>query len=113
MRLLARRIARPAHTTVEVYLHTLLYLRQVYPASTFTRRRAHGVPVFQSRHPQVREYIAEIVQLLSKELAKGNLRRLTTVIKSAETGLPVERYILDLLLGEGMVGLTGPASEQG
>ena len=71
------------------------------------------MPVFQSRHPQVREYIAEIVQLIGKELSKGNLRRLTTVIKSSETGLPVERYILDVLLGEGMVGLSGPAAEQG
>ena len=96
-----------------MYLHTLLYLRAVYPPTTFTRRRAHGVPVFQSRHPQVREYIAEIVQLIGKELAKGNLRRLTTVIKSAETGLPVERFLLDVLMGEGMVGLSGPASEQG
>lgn len=81
---------------MEISIHTILCLRAVYPATTFTRRRAHGVPVYQSRHPQVREYVAEVVALLGKELASGNLRRVTVVIKRVEDGLPLERFILDL-----------------
>lgn len=81
---------------VEVTIHTILCIRQVYPVTTFTRRRAHGVPVYQSRHPQVREYVAEVTSLIGKEMEKGNARRVTVVIKTVETGLPLERFIIDL-----------------
>ncbi|CAD6564520.1 MAG: hypothetical protein TREMPRED_005398 [Tremellales sp. Tagirdzhanova-0007] len=81
---------------VEVIIHTILCIRQVYPPTTFTRRRAHGVPVYQSRHPQVREYVAEVTALIGKEMDKGNARRITLVIKTVDTGLPLERFIIDL-----------------
>ena len=81
---------------VEVIIHTILCIRQVYPPTTFTRRRAHGVPVYQSRHPQVREYVAEVTSLIGKEMDKGNARRVTLVIKTVDTGLPLERFIIDL-----------------
>lgn len=68
----------------------------MYPATTFTRRRAHGVPVHQSRHPQVREYVAEVTSLIGKEMEKGNVRRVTIAIKTVDTGLPLERFIIDL-----------------
>ena len=77
-------------------IHTILCIRQVYPPTTFTRRRAHGVPVYQSRHPQVREYVSEVTSLIGKEMDKGNVRRVTVVIKTVDTGLPLERYIIDL-----------------
>lgn len=81
-------------TLLEVTLHTLLCVRGVYPPSTFARRRAHGVPVYQSRHPDVRSYIANVVQGLSKDLELGLLRRVTVVIKAMD-GLPLERFIID------------------
>lgn len=81
-------------TLLEVTLHTLLCVRGVYPPSTFARRRAHGVPVYQSRHPEVRSYIANVVQGLSKDLELGLLRRVTVVIKAMD-GLPLERFIID------------------
>lgn len=96
---------------VEVTLHTILYLRQIYPPTTFSRRRAHGVPVYQSRHPQVREYIAEIVSLLSKELANGNLKRVSVVVKSAASGLALERFLVDV--GYGLVQPDGPGRDVG
>lgn len=81
-------------TLLEVTLHTLLCVRGVYPPSTFARRRAHGVPVYQSRHPEVRAYIANAVKALSEELEKGLLRRVTVVVKAMD-GLPLERFIID------------------
>lgn len=86
---------------MEVVLHTLLCIRLVYPPTTFVRRRAHGVPVYQSRHPSVRSYVSEVVQLVGRELAVGNARRVTVVIKTVDTGLPLERFIFDFgYLGE-------------
>ena len=80
---------------MEIALHTLLCIRNIYPPTTFARRRAHGVPVYQSRHPQVREYISEVCSLLGKEVEKGVARRVTVVIKNT-SGLPLERWIFDL-----------------
>lgn len=80
---------------MEIALHTLLCIRNIYPPTTFARRRAHGVPVYQSRHPQVREYISEVCALLGKEVEKGSARRVTVVMKNT-SGLPLERWIFDL-----------------
>ena len=59
------RILRP----VEVAIHTILYVRQVYPADLFIRRRKYDTPVFQSRHPGLNEYIAGAVRAITDELA--------------------------------------------
>lgn len=86
--------AQAISTLLEVALHTILCVRGVYPPSTFARRRAHGVPVYQSRHPQVRAYIARVVEGLARELQAGLLRRATLIIKALD-GLPLERFIID------------------
>ena len=54
---------------VEVAIHTILYVRQVYPAELFVRRRKYDTPVFQSRHPALNEYIAGAVRAITDELA--------------------------------------------
>ncbi|RSH85976.1 uncharacterized protein EHS24_004163 [Apiotrichum porosum] len=95
---------------LEVVFHTILCIRNVYPATTFTRRRAHGVPVYQSRHPEVRGYLARVVAALSKELEKGTLRRVTLVIKSVATGVPLERFILDAMY-MGLESVQGPQKD--
>ncbi|WWC88379.1 uncharacterized protein L201_003290 [Kwoniella dendrophila CBS 6074] len=96
-----KEIADAVISFLEISLHTILYLRSVYPASTFTRRRAHQVPIYQSRHPQVRSYITNVISSLSPEIYNGKLKRITVVIKGVEDGLPRERMIFDLgYLGE-------------
>jgi len=103
---------------LEISLHTILCLRSIYPPSTFTRRRSHGVPVYQSRHPQVQSYISEICSVLGKEIERGNARRVSVVIKDLG-GLPLERWVFDLGylgVGEGRekeAGLVGaPGAEE-
>ncbi|KAK1925667.1 DNA-binding protein [Papiliotrema laurentii] len=81
---------------LEIVIHTILCIRQVYPPTTFTRRRAHGVPVYQSRHPQVCAYISELVGAIARELELGKVKRVTIVIKTVDTGLPLERFIVDM-----------------
>jgi mitotic spindle assembly checkpoint protein MAD2B len=61
---------------VEIALHTLLCIRQLYGTNTFVRKRAHGVPVYQSRHPAVKEYIAGVVKALHVELCEVCLRQM-------------------------------------
>ena len=54
---------------VEVAIHTILYVRQVYPAEIFVRRKKYNTPVFQSRHPALNEYISGAVKAIADELA--------------------------------------------
>jgi mitotic spindle assembly checkpoint protein MAD2B len=53
---------------VEVAIHTILYVRQVYPAEIFVRRKMYETPVYQSRHPGLNAYIAGAVKAIGDEL---------------------------------------------
>ena len=49
-------------------IHTILYVRQVYPADLFVRRKKYETPVYQSRHPGLNEYIAGAMKAINDEL---------------------------------------------
>lgn len=53
---------------VEVAIHTILYVRQVYPVELFFRRKKYDAVVFQSRHPALNEYISGAVKAIEDEL---------------------------------------------
>ncbi|KAI0801105.1 DNA-binding protein [Fomes fomentarius] len=80
---------------IEVAVHTILYVRQVYPAELFVRRRKYDTPVFQSRHPALNEYIAGAVRAIADELAEGNVDKVVVVIKAPDEK-PLERFIFAL-----------------
>ena len=42
----------------EVAVHTVLYIYELYPRDIFEERRYGSMPVFQSRHPDVNEYVS-------------------------------------------------------
>ncbi|PIL31808.1 transcription factor [Ganoderma sinense ZZ0214-1] len=77
---------------IEVAIHTILYVRQVYPADIFIRRRKYDTPVFQSRHPALNEYIAGAIKAITDEISLGNVDKVVVVIKDAEEQ-PLERFI--------------------
>lgn len=54
---------------VEVAIHTILYVRRVYPAELFVRRKKYDTPVFQSRHPELNGYIAGVVKAVADEIS--------------------------------------------
>lgn len=63
--------------------------------------------MYQSRHPEVRAYIARVVADLQKEMEKGTLRRVTVLIRNVEYGAALERFIVDFGY-MGLEGLEGP-----
>lgn len=69
---------------VEVAIHTILYVRQIYPPDLFVRRKKYDIPVFQSRHPALNEYISGAVKAIADELV--SVRRPSSLINSS--GLP-------------------------
>ncbi|TFK77318.1 DNA-binding protein [Pluteus cervinus] len=77
---------------IEVAIHSILYVRQVYPADLFIRRKKYDTPVFQSRHPGLNEYISGAVKAVGEELTLGNVDKVVVVIKDKEQ-VPLERFI--------------------
>ncbi|KAF2691184.1 DNA-binding protein [Lentithecium fluviatile CBS 122367] len=89
------------------YTHTLLYLRTLYPRTSFARSRFHNTPVYQSRHPLVCDWIRDAIAAVREELLEGTVARIGIVIYSygAEgagngkgTGSVkiMERYMIDV-----------------
>ena len=53
---------------MEVSVHTILYLRNVYPKDLFVRRKKYDAPVYQARHPDLSTYISAAVKSVGDEL---------------------------------------------
>ncbi|KAF9814184.1 hypothetical protein IEO21_05253 [Rhodonia placenta] len=78
--------------TVEVAIHTILYVRQIYPADLFVRRKKYDTPVYQSRHPALNEYISGAIKAIEEELLLGHVDKVVVVIKNKED-IALERFI--------------------
>lgn len=80
---------------IEVAIHTILYVRQIYPADLFVRRKKYETPVYQSRHPGLNEYIAGAVKAIGDELVLGNVEKVVMVIKDKDE-VALERFIFSI-----------------
>ncbi|KAH9968589.1 DNA-binding protein [Russula dissimulans] len=80
---------------IEVAIHTILYVRQVYPADLFVRRKKYETPVYQSRHPGLNEYISGAVKAVGDELVLGNVEKVVVVIKDKDE-VALERFIFSI-----------------
>ncbi|KAF2786167.1 DNA-binding protein [Melanomma pulvis-pyrius CBS 109.77] len=85
------------------YIHTLLYLRSLYPRASFVTSRFHNTPVHQSRHPAVCDWIRDAVSAVRDELLSSSVSRIAIVIFSTDTGGKatgstkiMERFMLDV-----------------
>lgn len=63
--------------------------------------------MYQSRHPEVRAYIARVVHALQNEMGRGTLKRVTVLIHDVESRAPMERFIIDFGYMR-LEGLEGP-----
>ncbi|KAG6821417.1 hypothetical protein H0H93_014214 [Arthromyces matolae] len=80
---------------IEVAIHTILYVRQVYPADLFIRRKKYDTPVFKSRHPALNDYISGAVKAVTEELVLGNVDKVIIVIKDKDQ-VALERFIFSI-----------------
>jgi mitotic spindle assembly checkpoint protein MAD2B len=83
------------------YTHTLLYVRTLYPKTSFVNTRFHNASVYQSRHPLVCEWVRDAVAAVREELLLGTVSRIGIVVFSyggEETGSVkiMERYMIDV-----------------
>lgn len=68
------------------YIHTLLYLRTLYPKTSFVHSRFHNTSAYQSRHPLVCDWIHDAIEAVREELFQGTISRIGIVIFSYENG---------------------------
>ncbi|XP_072036246.1 mitotic spindle assembly checkpoint protein MAD2B-like [Amphiura filiformis] len=80
---------------LEVAIHQILYTRQIYPSGIFESRKKYNVPVQLSRHPDVNQYITDVLQGIKPLIIKQEVQCLTVVILSPDRK-PIERYVFEL-----------------
>ena len=85
------------------YIHSILYLRNIYHPTTFVQARFHNTAVHQSRHPAVCTYIQNAAIAIHAELLIGVVARIGVVLYCLEGDADgegrvqaVERYVLDV-----------------
>lgn len=81
---------------LEVAVHNILYIRNIYPTSIFVRRKKYGVPVQMSIHPYLNEYITECLKTIRDLLQKNEVRKVTVTFFN-ETQRAIERFVFDIL----------------
>jgi len=84
---------------LEATLHSVLYLRNLYPAAIFRKRQKYKVPVHMSLHKEVNEYMASSLRALRPYLERQLLEELAVVVldsagRVAET-VSVQVAVLD------------------
>ncbi|KAF1347202.1 DNA-binding protein [Lizonia empirigonia] len=67
-----------------VYIHTLLYLRSLYPRTSFVHSRFHNTSAYQSRHPLVCDWMRDAVDAVRTKLLDGTVSRIVIVIFNYE-----------------------------
>ncbi|KAG8847193.1 hypothetical protein FRB91_012027, partial [Serendipita sp. 411] len=79
---------------LEVSIHTILFVRRVYPSELFARRKKYDAPVYQSRHPDLNKYISDAVKAVGDELTRGSVERVVIVIRDKD-GVAMERFMFN------------------
>ena len=82
-------------TFLTVSIHTILRIRDIYPATSFLTARAYNYPVFQSRHPKVCGWVNDAVAAVEAELLNGTVGRIAVIIYSPQQQ-PLERFMFDV-----------------
>lgn len=59
-------------TFLEVVVHSLLFLRRVYPSALFAQRAAWGVAAQRAQNPDVERYVSHGLDLIVEALAQVN-----------------------------------------
>eukprot|EP01137_Pigoraptor_chileana_P036738 Opistho-2@32832 len=91
-----REIAGMFAECFEVAIHTILYVRGVYPKEIFEPRKKFGVLVWRSRHPGLNEYISDAVADVRSLAEHGLVRKACVVIVSPSQRRTVERFVFDI-----------------
>uniref|UniRef100_A0A452GKY5 Mitotic spindle assembly checkpoint protein MAD2B n=1 Tax=Gopherus agassizii TaxID=38772 RepID=A0A452GKY5_9SAUR len=69
---------------LEVAVHLILYVREVYPIGIFQKRKKYNVPVQMSCHPELNQYIQDTLHCVKPLLEKNDVEKVVVVILDKE-----------------------------
>ncbi|KAK1586465.1 hypothetical protein Q3G72_002855 [Acer saccharum] len=84
---------------LEVAITSIVFLKGVYPAGAYERRRYMNVVVQRARQPQLRDYIQSAVNGLLPFIRKGLVERVAVIFFNTDN-IPVEKYIFKLNINQ-------------
>ena len=83
----------------EVCVHAVLHSQLLYPVEIFEERHLYGLPVWQSRHPDVNAYIRRVLSNARPLLAAGLVRKLIlNVIEGCDRSHIIQQICFDASL---------------
>ncbi|CAN0878132.1 DNA polymerase zeta processivity subunit [Linum grandiflorum] len=89
-------IARILVEFLEVAITSIIFLKRVYPAGAFERRRYMNAVVQIAREPQLRDYIHSSVSALVPFIEKGLVDRVAVVFCNKDDNVVVEQFVFKL-----------------
>ncbi|ORZ11070.1 DNA-binding protein [Absidia repens] len=81
---------------IQVWIHQILYQRELYPKGSFEQRKHYDVPVVMSSNPGVCTYVKEFVTSLQPLLEKQQCQLVSLVVLSNTTQQALERYVFQM-----------------
>ncbi|XP_051175748.1 mitotic spindle assembly checkpoint protein MAD2B isoform X2 [Leptopilina boulardi] len=84
--------------SIEAAFHQILYYRKIYPDSIYSRRKLYGICIYVSEHPDLNEYLKNVLNAL-RELLKDDISSVKSVqiIFFNNKQIPVEKFVFDIL----------------
>lgn len=79
---------------IEAVIHQILFVRELYSPELFERQRLYGVAVRKARHPELSDYIHDVITSLKDPLIFGTLSKVAIVILDPNNQ-PSERHIIE------------------
>ncbi|CAH1239340.1 MAD2L2 [Branchiostoma lanceolatum] len=80
---------------LEVAFHQILYIRQVYPAGIFQRRKKYNIPVQMSCHPDVTRYLQDTLQTIRPLVGRGEVDKVVLNVTDRQAR-PLERFVFEV-----------------
>ncbi|XP_078805878.1 mitotic spindle assembly checkpoint protein MAD2B isoform X2 [Oryzias latipes] len=80
---------------LEVAVHLILYVREVYPSGIFQKRKKYNVPVQMSCHPDLNQYIQDTLLCIKPLIEKNDAEKVVVVIMDKDHR-PVERFVFEI-----------------
>lgn len=81
---------------VEVYISSVLYLRGLYPAQIFKRRKFCNLPVWCSIYPKLNDYLREIYLAIKDLKSKSQLGQIDLLIYKGNIDNIVESHVIEI-----------------
>ncbi|KAL3982607.1 HORMA domain family protein [Acanthocheilonema viteae] len=77
-------------------LNNILYLRGIYPADSFEKRKKYGLTMLICKNPELEQYLKPLLKQVKYWLENKQLRKLIIAVANIETKHPVERWQFDI-----------------